>query len=177
MHAREPNLLKVSRSPGCGRAPEIWSEERSSFVDRYRMPANLNVRVVCSVGEAERVLDPAYGTHGVPYADEIWLTRRSGKMRIEFIRQFEERTHLRRLVGLCSPLRSVYGHQHADGIRHERFVSFSDQAVHVKERGNGAHRVCASTKAEQKQPISFLKIIHQEDVRVANIRFESVTDC
>src|SRR5215467_1835223 len=141
------------------------------------MPANLNVWVVCSVGESERVLDPAYGTHRVPYADEIRLTRRTGKMRLEFIRQFEDRTHLRRLVGLCSPLSSVYGHLHADGIRHKRFVSFSDQPVHVEERGNGACRVCASTKAEQKQPIAFLNIIHKEDVRVANIRFEPITDC
>src|SRR5215472_14635912 len=116
MHAGEPNLLDVFWSPGFGRAPEIWSEESSSFVDRYRMPANLNIRVVCGVRESERVFDPAYGTHRVPYADEIRLTRRTGKMPLEFIRQFEERTHLRRLVGLCA--RSVYGHQHADGIRH-----------------------------------------------------------
>src|SRR5215472_14121429 len=139
------------------------------------MPANLNIWVACSVGESERVLDPADGTHCVPYADEIRLTWRTGKMRIEFIRQFEERTHLRRLLGLSA--RSIYRHLHTDGIRHERFVSFSDQAVHVKERGNCAHRVRASTKAEQKEPIAFLNIIHQEDVRVANIRFEAVTDC
>src|SRR5215469_8110263 len=96
-------------------------------------------------------------------------------MRLEFIRQFEESARLRRLVGLWA--HSIYGHLHADGIRHKRFVSFSDQAVHVKERGNGAHRVCASTKAEQKEPITVLKIVHKEDVRVANIRFEPVTDC
>src|SRR5215471_5473427 len=175
VNAGEPNQHNVFWSPGFGRAPEIWSEERSSFVDRYRMPANLNIWVVCSVGESERVFDPAYGIHGVPYADEIWLARRSGKMRLEFIRQFEECAHLRRLLGLWA--RSIYGHQHADGIRHKRFVSFSDQAVHVKQRGNGAYRVCASTKAEQKEPIAFLKIVHKEDVRVANIRFEAVTDC
>src|SRR5262249_26595961 len=80
-----------------------------------------------------------------------------------------------RLAGLWP--RSVYGHLHADGIRHKWFVSFSDQAVHVKEGGNGACRVCASTKAEQKEPIAFLKIVHQEDIRVSNIRFEAVTDC
>src|SRR5262249_52891029 len=50
MDAREPNLLNVSWSPGCGRTPEIWSEERSSFVDRDRMTANLNIRIVCGVG-------------------------------------------------------------------------------------------------------------------------------
>src|SRR5262249_60825227 len=50
MHAREPNLLDVSWSPGCGRTPEIWSKERASFVDRYRVTANLNIRVVCGVG-------------------------------------------------------------------------------------------------------------------------------
>src|SRR5215831_502571 len=131
------------------------------------MPANLNIWVVCGVGESKRVFDPAYGTHRVPYADEIRLTRRTGKMRVEFISQFEESTHLRRLIGPCSPLSSVYGHQHADGIRHKRFVSFSDQAVHVKERGNGACRVSASAEAEEKEPIAFLKIIHKEDVRVA----------
>src|SRR5947209_18986707 len=97
-------------------------------------------------------------------------------MRLEFISQFEESTHLRRLVGLCSPSSSVYGHLHADRIRHKRFVSFSDQAVHVKERGNGACRVRASAEAEQEEPIAFLKIVHKEDVRVSNIRFESVTD-
>src|SRR5262245_46728750 len=50
MHAREPNLLDVSWSPGCGRTPEIWSEESASFVDRDRVTANLNIRVVCGVG-------------------------------------------------------------------------------------------------------------------------------
>jgi hypothetical protein len=31
-------------------------------------------------------------------------------MRLEFISQFEERIHLRRLVGLYPPLSPVYGH-------------------------------------------------------------------
>jgi hypothetical protein len=52
-----------------------------------------------------------------------------------------------------------------------------DQTVHVKERGNGACRVRASAEAEQEEPIAFLKIVHEEDVRVSNIRFEAVTDC
>jgi hypothetical protein len=54
MDAGEPNLLEVSQSPGCDRAPEIWPEERSPFVDRYRVPADLNIWRCRVVGEGFR---------------------------------------------------------------------------------------------------------------------------
>jgi hypothetical protein len=96
---REPDLLQVLRAPGAarvvGQPPEVGAEEGAPLVDRDRVAADLDIRVVGHVGQLQRVLHPAHRAHRVPDADEPGRAVRPGHGLLELPREGEVRVAVR----------------------------------------------------------------------------------
>src|SRR5205823_14963186 len=68
MCTREPELLRVL--PRSGR-PEVLPILAPSLVNRNRMTANLNVRVMRRIRQIQRIVDPSHGADRIPYAQKV----------------------------------------------------------------------------------------------------------
>ncbi len=65
----------------------------------------------------------------------------------------------------------------ADGIGNQRLVAGTNEAHHVEQRRDRAHRVGAAREAEEEDLVASLVMIHQEDIDVADVVAQAVAEC
>src|SRR6185437_2089019 len=136
-------LLRIFRA---WRAKSIGAEKSAPLVNGNRVPDNVQVWIIGCTGVRERhsVVHPAYGTHRVPYAEEMWLAF-AGKSTFEILGDFEL---------------DVLRFEHPDSVRNETLVTGSQQADCVKHAAKGARCVGTATESKNVHPIVWLVIAH-----------------
>jgi len=153
MCTREPELLRVL--PRSGR-PEVLPELAPSLVNRNRMSANLNVRVMHRVRQIQWIVDPSHGADRIPYAQKV-RPALARKCLLEALR-YLERMFIADFV-----------FEFPNCVRYQRVVAFVHEAEHVEECGQCACGVSATAEAKQKELVTLLILIHEEDIGIGEV--------
>jgi hypothetical protein len=125
-------------------------------VDAHRLTANRNIWIICGVRKFKRILDPADGAYGIPYAHKM---RTAGPRRERLL---EFACKIKNSVGVLL----LDCQHHADGIGHQRLITRRDKAVHVQERRNCAYRIGATAEPEQEHSVALIEMIHEVNVGI-----------
>ena len=139
------------------------------------MPADLDVGIVASKGQLQRVFVPADRAYRVPDADKPRLSNPCRKRALEVGGKIE----IALLLGASIPTPAVdcvCPHQQADGIGYERIITARNESVHTQERCHRARRIRAAAEPEQEDAIAFAEVAHQKNVGIANVALEPIAE-
>src|SRR5499433_1737745 len=159
MHSRKQNFHQVLLII-VGVTERVRRKKGAVLIDGNCMAHDVEVRILGGPGEGKRhrIVDPADGADGVPYADEVRLavvrtpsfalaTRRWSKSLFE-VSQNREIDFLL--------------FDHADGIRNQAFIAWSQQANRVKHSAQRARRVSTATEAKHVNMVVRFEVAHQK---------------